>query len=207
MQRRNSDIGFVIITLLLTIALVVGYILYNDEPSKQPSTEIVTTQIEPRSSPKPSRSHEREVIVIVQVPPKDLPKPAPTFTPKPKPEPEPEPSPEYTEEEVVYEGGTIAHEDLPPIMQIIDDHESTSNGPDQYYAYNPTGCSDQNGTWSCGGRWQLSQQYASTWAANAGFPGMSPNAETWPPGIQDAVAMDLFEKTGGSLWCNYTDYC
>lgn len=93
--------------------------------------------------------------------------------------------------------------DLPPLLLLIRDHESGGN----YRAYNPTGCSDENGVWSCGGAFQLSEQYASGWAVEAGFPGMSSQAQTWPRSTQDAVALFKFNATDGQLWCAWTDYC
>lgn len=92
---------------------------------------------------------------------------------------------------------------LPPLLLLIRDHESGGN----YQAFNQTGCSDENGTWSCGGAFQLSEQYAAVWAAEAGFDGMTSQAQTWPPAIQDAVALFKFNATGGDLWCSWTEYC
>jgi hypothetical protein len=92
---------------------------------------------------------------------------------------------------------------LPDGLLYIRSQESGGN----YTAYNPTGCSDENGTFSCGGAYQLSEQYASAWAAEAGYPGMSSQAQIWPRDVQDAVALYKYERTGGGLWCDWTDYC
>jgi hypothetical protein len=91
---------------------------------------------------------------------------------------------------------------LPEGLLFIRDNESDGN----YQAFNPDGCSDDHGTWSCGGAYQLSEQYASAWATAAGYPGMSSQAQTWPAAVQDAVALDLFTKDPGT-WCRYTTYC
>lgn len=94
---------------------------------------------------------------------------------------------------------------LPALLQTIRENESHGN----YAAYSPTGCSDSNGTFSCGGAYQLTEQYASGWAAEAGYSGMSSQAQTWPPTTQDAVAKYKFYATNpdGALWCDWTDYC
>lgn len=212
-RRITGDIGFVLMAAVVTVLLCAMYIIdYNNEANKVSSETVKSNSTPtPSRSIESSRSGERKapvVSVTAEPTPPPNPKPEPTAEAEPEQEPEtkPEPKPKPTTATIVSAGQTIPHDELPYIMQIIDDHES-GDGPEQYRAYNPTGCSDDNGTWSCGGRWQLSQQYASGWAANAGFPGQSSNAETWDPAIQDAVALDLFEKTGGSLWCNYTDYC
>lgn len=88
---------------------------------------------------------------------------------------------------------------LPPLLLLIRDHESGGN----YQAFNPTGCEG----YGCGGAYQLHAKYAAGWAAEAGYPGMSSQAQTWPPQIQDAVALFKFNATGGRLWCDWTDYC
>lgn len=95
---------------------------------------------------------------------------------------------------------------LPPLLSVILQHETQDH---DYMAYNPTGCSDENGTFSCGGAYQLSAQYASVWAERAGYSGLSSNAATWPPSTQDAVALELFYSTvpDGAHWCDWTDYC
>lgn len=89
----------------------------------------------------------------------------------------------------------------PALLELIKQHESNGN----YRAVNPTGCEGQ----PCGGAYQLHSQYASSWAAQAGYPGLSPRAETWPASTQDAVALHLFLSTDphGAHWCNWTDYC
>lgn len=72
-----------------------------------------------------------------------------------------------------------------------------------YTAYNPTGCEG----YGCGGAYQLHAEYASGWAAEAGYPGMSSQAQNWPGAIQDAVALYKFNATGGALWCDWASYC
>lgn len=89
--------------------------------------------------------------------------------------------------------------DLPPLLLLIRDHESGGD----YQAFNPTGCEG----YGCGGAFQLHARYAATWAAEAGFDGLSSQAQTWPPAIQDAVALFKFNATGGRLWCDWTEYC
>lgn len=95
---------------------------------------------------------------------------------------------------------------MPALLSVILQHETLDH---DYTAFNPTGCSDENGTFSCGGAYQLSAQYASVWAERAGYSGMSSNAATWPPSTQDAVALELFYSTvpDGAHWCVWTDYC
>jgi len=90
---------------------------------------------------------------------------------------------------------------LPTLLDTIKHHESRGD----YTAVNPSGCEG----YGCGGAYQLHMRYASTWAARAGYPGLSSNAATWPPATQDAVALYLFNSTTppGSHWCNWTDYC
>lgn len=136
-----------------------------------------------------SRGGER---IAPPTPPADL--PSPDRQPVAKtPAPEPERSPSSQ---------TAPVSGLPAGLLVIRDHESGGD----YQAYSATGCSDEHGTWSCGGAYQLSEQYASGWAAAAGYPGMSSQAQTWPPAVQDAVALDLYAKDPGT-WCRYTDYC
>ena len=93
----------------------------------------------------------------------------------------------------------------PALLLTIKEHESHGD----YRAYSATGCSDENGTFSCGGAYQLSEQYATVWAARAGYPHMSNQAQTWPPATQDAVALHLFNSTNppGYHWCHWTTYC
>jgi len=88
---------------------------------------------------------------------------------------------------------------LPALLLTIRDHESSGD----YSAYNADGCEG----YGCGGAYQLHAGYASTWAAEAGYPGMPGNAALWPPATQDAVALYKFNATGGALWCDWTDYC
>jgi hypothetical protein len=90
---------------------------------------------------------------------------------------------------------------LPPLLQTIRSHESGGN----YSAYNAGGCEG----YGCGGAYQLHAAYASEWAARAGYPGLSGQAQTWAPATQDAVALHLFYSTNpdGAHWCNWTDYC
>lgn len=89
----------------------------------------------------------------------------------------------------------------PALLLTIKHHESRGN----YQAVNPTGCDGL----PCGGAYQLHISYASQWAADAGYPGLSPRAETWPPATQDAVALHLYWSTAtpGYHWCRWTDYC
>jgi hypothetical protein len=91
--------------------------------------------------------------------------------------------------------------DLPPLLAFIRSNESGGD----YAAYNPTGCEG----WGCGGAFQLHAQYASTWAASAGNPGLGSNAAAWAPATQDRVAVWLFYSTNpdGAHWCAWTDYC
>jgi hypothetical protein len=95
---------------------------------------------------------------------------------------------------------------LPGLLVTILDHETSGR---DYEAYNPTGCSDENGTFSCGGAYQLSAQYATVWGQRAGYPHLPANAATWPPATQDAVAIKLYYSTtpDGAHWCDWTDYC
>jgi hypothetical protein len=90
---------------------------------------------------------------------------------------------------------------LPPLLQTIRSHESGGN----YSAYNASGCEG----YGCGGAYQLHAAYASEWAARAGYPGLSGQAQTWPAATQDAVALHLFYSTNpdGAHWCNWTTYC
>jgi hypothetical protein len=90
---------------------------------------------------------------------------------------------------------------MPALLELIKLNESHGN----YTAVNPTGCDGA----LCGGAYQLHSWYASTWAAQAGYPHMSSDASTWPPAIQDAVARYLFFSTDppGYHWCQWTSYC
>jgi len=88
---------------------------------------------------------------------------------------------------------------LPELLLVIRSHESGGN----YQAYNDSGSEG----YGCGGAYQLHANYASGWAAEAGYSGMSPNAAEWSPEIQDAVALYKFNQTNGGLWCDWTDYC
>ena len=90
---------------------------------------------------------------------------------------------------------------MPALLATIRHHESRGD----YTAVNPSGCEG----YGCGGAYQLHMRYASTWAARAGYPGLSSNAATWPPATQDAVALYLFNSTTppGYHWCRWTDYC
>ena len=90
---------------------------------------------------------------------------------------------------------------LPPLLVTIRAHESGGD----YTAVNSTGCDGQ----PCGGAYQLHSSYASTWAARAGYPGLSSNAATWPASTQDAVALYLYNSTNpaGWHWCQFTSYC
>lgn len=88
---------------------------------------------------------------------------------------------------------------LPELLLTIRSNESGGN----YQAYNPSGCEG----YGCGGAYQLHAKYAAGWAAEAGYGGMSSQAQNWPVHIQDAVALYKFNATGGDLWCNWTDYC
>ena len=124
-----------------------------------------------------------------------LPEVSPLTTPEPPPPPEPEPVHVTAEpaDVVPATGG------LPSLLVTIRAHESGGD----YTAYNPTGCEG----YGCGGAYQLHAQYAAGWAAEAGYPGLSSQAQTWPPGVQDAVALYKFNATGGALWCDWADYC
>jgi hypothetical protein len=90
---------------------------------------------------------------------------------------------------------------LPDLLLFIRSHESGGN----YGAYNASGCEG----YGCGGAYQLHAAYAAEWAARAGYPGLSGQAQTWPAATQDAVALHLFYSTNpdGAHWCNWTDYC
>lgn len=90
---------------------------------------------------------------------------------------------------------------LPSLLVSIRAHESGGN----YSAYNAGGCEG----YGCGGAYQLHARYASTWAARAGFSGLSSNAANWPAATQDKVALDLFYSTNpdGAHWCNWASYC
>jgi hypothetical protein len=95
---------------------------------------------------------------------------------------------------------------MPALLSTILDNETSGR---DYTAFNPTGCSDENGTFSCGGAYQLSAQYATVWGQRAGYPHLPANAATWPPATQDAVAIKLYYSTtpDGAHWCDWTDYC
>lgn len=90
---------------------------------------------------------------------------------------------------------------LPPLLALIREHESSGD----YTAVNPTGCDGL----PCGGAYQLHSSYATIWADQAGYPGLSSNAATWEPATQDAVALHLFYSTkeAGWHWCQFTAYC
>lgn len=90
---------------------------------------------------------------------------------------------------------------LPPLLALIRAHESGGH----YTARNATGCEG----YGCGGAYQLHARYAAEWAARAGYPGMGPDAATWPRAIQDAVAVDLYYSTtpDGAAWCRWAAYC
>jgi hypothetical protein len=96
---------------------------------------------------------------------------------------------------------------LPSLLLTIRSEESGGGVPGayNYSAYNASGCEG----WGCGGAYQLHAQYASGWAANAGYSGLGSNAAVWPAPVQDAVALNLFYSTNpdGAHWCNWTDYC
>ena len=101
-------------------------------------------------------------------------------------------------------GGSVSQSgsgNLPELLLFIRSHESGGN----YSAYNSSGCEG----YGCGGAYQLHARYASSWAASAGYPGMSSNAASWPVSTQDAVAKWLFYSTNpdGAHWCQWTDYC
>jgi hypothetical protein len=89
----------------------------------------------------------------------------------------------------------------PALLETIKMHESRGD----YTAVNPTGCDGA----PCGGAYQLHSWYASSWAADAGYPHMSADAATWPPATQDAVALHLYYSTAtpGWHWCEFTSYC
>lgn len=195
-RTKITDIGFFLVAILITLSIVIFYAFYTDD-MKTPSEQQVEQQ---------SKTIKYYAAVTDS---NELPKskPEPKVKSKPKPESKPEPTaePEPSEREKAEESVSRSYRetDFPALMITISNHESGGN----YRAYNPTGCSDGNGTFSCGGRWQLSAQYASVWAERAGFNNMSSNAETWAPEIQDAVALYLFNETNGGLWCDYTTYC
>lgn len=204
MPRGNtSNIGFVVITFICTLVLVVLYTIDYDTAVSQTKGQNETID----KSSEHVKTKRGDLVSSISR--SGLrPTPAPTVLPsiKPKPEPEPKPKPEPTPAPQPEPEPTVVAPDvgeLPYILTVISDHESHGI----YTAYNPTGCSDEYGVWSCGGRWQLSEQYASTWAANAGFPGQSSHAETWDPSVQDAVALDLYNKNGSYMWCHYAWYC
>ena len=90
---------------------------------------------------------------------------------------------------------------MPALLQAIRSHESGGN----YSAYNASGCEG----YGCGGAYQLHAAYASEWAARAGYPGLSGQAQTWAPATQDAVALHLFYSTNpdGAHWCSWVLYC
>lgn len=195
MPRRDAsgNVGYTIVVAILLVASLVMLYFSNNTPDKvQPEGLSAVIETAPRGVARPER--ERLLTVVSrsndrEEEPKQKPKPVsePVETPAPQP---------VTKEKTT--SGTV-----PALLQIIIDHESGGN----YRAYNPTGCSDENGTWSCGGKYQLSSQFAAGWAANNGYPGQSSNAAEWAPEVQDAVALALFNKTNGGLWCNYTSYC
>lgn len=194
-SQDSSDTGFWLISVFLMVVMATFGYFYGIKETPSPVVEQEPANFVPRQFVP----HEREADIQAAVSrsqerekkPKPKPTPAPTATPTPTATPKPSPKPDKPT------GG------VPALLQVIIDHESGGN----YRAYNPTGCSDQNGTWSCGGKYQLSSQYAAGWAANNGYPGQSSNAAEWAPEVQDAVALALFHKTNGGLWCNYTSYC
>lgn len=87
--------------------------------------------------------------------------------------------------------------DLPALLSTIRSNESGGN----YQAYNPSGCLG-----GCYGAYQLTGEYMDDWAIEAGYPNYA-YAGIWPAAVQDAVARYKFDQTGGSLWCDWTDYC
>lgn len=148
-----------------------------------------------------SRSAERTTVI---------PEPSPATTPSEPPPPPPPPEPVAAPAPAPAPAApaapvTSSSGGLPALLVTIRANESGGN----YAAYNPTGCSDENGTWSCGGAYQMSEQYAAGWAAEAGYPGQSSQAQTWDPAVQDAVALYKFYATNpdGSMWCSFTEYC
>lgn len=203
MSRKPSDIGFVIVTLLVTITLVYIYATYQGTTPESLGNEIVSTKQTPRIV-TPSRSQER---VDINVPPKNLPEPKPTFTPKPKPE--------VTEEPVTVVTKPVTKpktsNNLPYGLQLV---RSCESGPWRdggcgydlslynYNAINSTGCEGQG----CYGAYQMHASYMSAWAVEAGYSKYA-YVGIWPPEVQDAVALYKWNASNGRLWCDWASYC
>ncbi|MCU0297302.1 MAG: hypothetical protein MUF33_02140 [Candidatus Nanopelagicales bacterium] len=87
---------------------------------------------------------------------------------------------------------------LPADLVMVCGHESQGNTR----AYNPTGC-----VGGCYGLFQMSGEYMSGWAANAGHPNTAPGH--WPTDLQVDVALWMYAQPGGleAYWCRWTTYC
>lgn len=127
-----------------------------------------------------------------------LPVPSPLTTPEPPPPPEPE-----TAVTVVYPPTAANYagycSDLPPGLGLVCSHES---GGDPR-AYSATRCLG-----GCYGLFQMAGEYMDTWAVRAGFPEYA-YAGFWPPEVQRAVAIDMYNQPNGLYvyWCQWTTYC
>lgn len=196
-SQNSSDTGFYIMVVLLVVTLSTLAYFYGfnkpqevviEEPVNFVPRQFVPHEREADIQAAVSRSQEREK--------KPKPKPTPAVTPTPtatpKPSPKPDPSPKEKQ---------VSSSGMPSLLLLIRSHESGGN----YSAYNASGCEG----YGCGGAYQLHAKYAATWAARAGYPGLSGQAQNWSPAIQDAVALKLFYSTNpdGAHWCNWTDYC
>lgn len=101
---------------------------------------------------------------------------------------------------------------LPDLLLLIRSCESGHHNADgscnlnnwSYTAFNSTGCEG----YGCYGAYQLHGSYMDDWAREAGYGQYAGTPATqWPPSVQDAVALFKFNQTGGSLWCDWADYC
>lgn len=88
---------------------------------------------------------------------------------------------------------------LPSLLVSIKANESGGN----YNAYNAAGCLG-----GCYGAYQMAGAYMGAWAVNAGYPGYN-YAGFWPPEVQDAVALWMYNQPNGAYvyWCQWTTYC
>ena len=131
-----------------------------------------------------------------------IPTPKPLTTPTNPPKPTPPPTPnDVAPTSPTPDTNQTPTGALPPLLLTIRAHESGGN----YQAYNPTAAKATDAAAPT----RLHARYAPVWAARAGYPGMAPNAATWPPATQDKVALNLYYSTNpdGAHWCSYTGYC
>ena len=80
-------------------------------------------------------------------------------------------------------------------LKCIRQHESGGN----YQASNPSG--------KFQGAYQMHRDYAPTWAKRAGHGSWAGKpVASWPPAVQDAVALKLGQDTGWGAWSKHTSY-